>query len=157
MCTLCNLNALFACLTLCNPMDCSPPGSSVHGIFQVRILESVAISFPREIFPTHGSKLCLLDVLHWQVDYLQLSHLWSPWLYMCACMLSYLSCVQLFVTLWTIACQIPLSMGFSRPEYWSQPPFLLQGICPTHGSNQCLLGLQHGQVDFLSLSQLWSP
>ena len=31
----------------CNPMGCSPPGSSVHGIFQARILEQVAISFPR--------------------------------------------------------------------------------------------------------------
>ena len=31
--------ALQSCLTLCNPMDCSLPGSSVHGIFQVRILE----------------------------------------------------------------------------------------------------------------------
>ena len=34
-------------LTLCNPMDCSPPGSSVHGIIQVRILEWVAIPFSR--------------------------------------------------------------------------------------------------------------
>ena len=34
--------------TLCNPMDCSPPGSSVHGILQARILEWVAISFSRE-------------------------------------------------------------------------------------------------------------
>ena len=33
------------CPTLCNPMDCSPPASSVHGIFQARILEWVAISF----------------------------------------------------------------------------------------------------------------
>ena len=32
------------CLTLCDPMDCSPPGSSVHGISQARILEWVAIS-----------------------------------------------------------------------------------------------------------------
>ena len=36
--------------TFCNPMDCSPPGSSVHGILQARTLEWVAISF---IFPTH--------------------------------------------------------------------------------------------------------
>ena len=36
-----------SCLTLCDPMDCSPPGSSVHGILQARILEWVAISFPR--------------------------------------------------------------------------------------------------------------
>ena len=36
-----------SCLTLCNPMDCSLPGSSVHGIFQARILEWIAISFSR--------------------------------------------------------------------------------------------------------------
>ena len=35
------------CLTLCNTLDCSPPGSSVHGIFQPRILEWVAISSSR--------------------------------------------------------------------------------------------------------------
>ena len=34
-----------SCPTLCGPMDCSPPGSSVHGIFQIRILEWIAISF----------------------------------------------------------------------------------------------------------------
>ena len=37
-----------SCLTLCDPMDCSLPGSSVHGIFQARILEWVATSFSRE-------------------------------------------------------------------------------------------------------------
>ena len=36
-----------SCPTLCNPMDCSPPGSSVHGILQARIMEWVAISFSR--------------------------------------------------------------------------------------------------------------
>ena len=35
------------CLTFCDPLDCSPPGSSVHGILQARILEWVAISFSR--------------------------------------------------------------------------------------------------------------
>ena len=39
-----------------------------------------------------------------------------------SCMLSCFSCVQLFTTLWTIAPQVPLSMGFSRPEYWSGLP-----------------------------------
>ena len=33
------------CLTLSNPMDCSPPGSSVHGIFQARVLDWGAIAF----------------------------------------------------------------------------------------------------------------
>ena len=36
-----------SCLTLCGPMDCRPPGSSVHGILQARILEWVAIFFSR--------------------------------------------------------------------------------------------------------------
>ena len=35
------------CPTLCDPMDCSPPGSSIHGILQARVLEWVAISFSR--------------------------------------------------------------------------------------------------------------
>ena len=35
-------------MTLCDPMDCSPPGSSVHGISQTRILQQIAISFPKE-------------------------------------------------------------------------------------------------------------
>ena len=35
------------CLTLCDPMDCSPPGSSVHVIHQARILEWIDISFSR--------------------------------------------------------------------------------------------------------------
>ena len=45
---------------LCDPMHCSPPGSSVHGILQARILEWVAISFSRAIFPTQGSNPGLL-------------------------------------------------------------------------------------------------
>ena len=36
-----------SCATLCNPMDCSPPGSSVHGILQARILEWVAMPSSR--------------------------------------------------------------------------------------------------------------
>ena len=36
-----------SCLTLCKPMDCSPPGSSIYGILQARILEWVAIPFSR--------------------------------------------------------------------------------------------------------------
>ena len=37
------------CPTLCNPMDCSPPGSSVLGVSQARILEWVAISFSGDL------------------------------------------------------------------------------------------------------------
>ena len=63
------------CLTLCNPMDCSPSGSSVHGILQARILEWIAYAFLQGIFPTYGLNLC---ILHWQADSLPLSHLGSP-------------------------------------------------------------------------------
>ena len=56
------------CLTLCDPRDCSSPGPSVQGIFQARILESVAISFSR-IFLTQGLNLGLLHcrqiLYHW--------------------------------------------------------------------------------------------
>ena len=38
-----------SCLTLCDPMDCSPPGSSVHGALQARILEWIAIPFSSDI------------------------------------------------------------------------------------------------------------
>ena len=41
----CSCLATKLCLTLCDPMDCGPPVSSLHGIFQVKILEWVAISF----------------------------------------------------------------------------------------------------------------
>ena len=43
-----------SCLTVCDPMDCSLPVSSVHGILQARILEWVAISFSRARVPTPG-------------------------------------------------------------------------------------------------------
>ena len=39
-----------SCLTLCDPVDCSPPGSSLHGIFQARILEQVVISYSKGPF-----------------------------------------------------------------------------------------------------------
>ena len=50
-----------------------------------------------------------------------------------------LSHIQLFATPWTVACQAPLSTGFSRHEYWRELPFLLQGIFPTQGLNPGLL------------------
>ena len=46
MCFACVLSC-FSRVRLCDPMECSPPGSSVHGILQARILEWVAISFSR--------------------------------------------------------------------------------------------------------------
>ena len=45
-----------------------------------------------------------------------------------------LSCVHLFETLWTVDCQSPLSMGFSRQEYWSGLPFPSPGDLPNPGT-----------------------
>ena len=66
--------SLQSCLTLCNTMDCSPPGSSVHGILQAGILEQVAIPFSRgSSRPRDGT--CLLSLLHWQAGSLPLAPL----------------------------------------------------------------------------------
>ena len=63
--------------TLCDLMDCSLPGSSVHGISQARILKNWNIEYflLQGIFQTQGSNPSLL---HWQVDSLPLSHQGSP-------------------------------------------------------------------------------
>ena len=66
-----NAKLLQSCLTLCDPMDCSLPGSSVHGILQASILEWVAIPFLQGIFLTQGSNL---DLLHCRQILYHLSH-----------------------------------------------------------------------------------
>ena len=50
--------SLQSCLTLCDPVDCSPPGSSVHGILQARILEWVAISFSNACIHAKSLQSC---------------------------------------------------------------------------------------------------
>ena len=66
---------LQSCPTLYNPMDCSPPGSSVQEILQARILEWIAISFRG--FPDPGIEPICLHPLHWQVDFSPQHHLGS--------------------------------------------------------------------------------
>ena len=69
-------------------------------------------------------------------------------------MLCVLSHVQLFVAPWIVALQSPLSVEFSRQEYWSGCLFLLQGIFLSQESNTCFL---HSQTDSLPLHHLGSP
>ena len=64
-----------SCPILCDPMDCSPPGYSVHGILQARILEWIAIFLLQGIFLSQESNPHLL---HWQAYSLPLSHQGSP-------------------------------------------------------------------------------
>ena len=76
---------------------------------------------------------------------------------MCVCVLSPFSCVRLFATPWIVVRQAPLSMGFSRQEYWTgllcPPPGDLPdpGIKPASSVSPAL------QVDSLPLSHWGSP
>ena len=64
-------------LTLCDPLDCTLPGSSVHGNFQAKTLEWVAISSNRQ-FPNPEVNPHFLHLLPWQANSLPLCHLGSP-------------------------------------------------------------------------------
>ena len=66
-------------------------------------------------------------------------------------MLSCFSRAQPFATLWTVACQAPLSMEFSRQKYWEGCHALLQGIFLTQELNLSLLCLPYWQVRSLPL------
>ena len=65
--------------------------------------------------------------------------------------------VQLFATLWTMACQAPLSVRFSRRDHWSGLPCFLQGIFPAQRPNLSLLCLLHWQVGSLPLAPSVKP
>ena len=68
--------SLQSCPSLCDPMDCSLPGSSVHGISQARILEWIAMPSSRgSSWP--GDRTRLLGLLHWQAGSLPLSVTWT--------------------------------------------------------------------------------
>ena len=65
------------CLTLCDPMDCSPPGSSVHGILQARILGGLPSPLPWGL-PNSGIKTASPAIPALQTDSLLPSHWRSP-------------------------------------------------------------------------------
>ena len=113
------------CLTLCSPMDSSLSGSSVHGILQARILEWVIHSLlPGSSPPRDQTQVSCIAGRFFTIWAAREAHMFSY------CMLSLFSHVQLFVTSWTVAHQAPLSMGFSRQEYWSGLPFPSPGDLP---------------------------
>ena len=72
-----------------------------------------------------------------------------------ACVLSHFSCVQLFVTLWIVAYQAPLSMGFSRQEYWSGLPCCLPGHLPDLGIEPTSLMSPAFAGRVLTISAIW--
>ena len=132
ICSRCNANALppghiacvcakslWSCSSLCDPMDCSPPACSVHGILQARTLEWVAISFS-SVSSWPRDQTCL-----YCIDPTMIKHVGSPYvvLLLLLLLLSRFSCVRLCETPQTAAHQAPLSLGFSRQEHWSGLPF----------------------------------
>ena len=68
-----------SCPTLCDPMDCSPPGSSVHGGSPGKNTGVGCHFLLQGIFLTQGSNphLCLLCLLHGQVDFFTISATWE--------------------------------------------------------------------------------
>ena len=74
-----NMLTHFSCVQLCDLMDFSPPGSSIYGILQARVLERMDCHFLLQgIFPAQGLDLHILSLLHCHMDSLPLSHLGSP-------------------------------------------------------------------------------
>ena len=73
----------------------------------------------------------------------------EAFLIMCVCMLSHFSCVQLSVTLWIIALQALLSMGFAKQEYWSGLPCPSPGDLPNPGIKHSSLMSPHWQAGSL--------
>ena len=67
-----------SCLTFCNPMDCSPPGSSVCESFQARILETILANPSPGHLPDPGIKSMSPVSPPLQADSLTMRHLWSP-------------------------------------------------------------------------------
>ena len=109
-------------------MDCSLPGSSVHGLLRAIILEWVAIPFSRGsshpgIEPTSLTSYALAG------EFFTISATWESHFVPDAAATKSLSHVWLLVTPWTGAHQAPPSMGFSRQEYWSGVPSPSPYLC----------------------------
>ena len=104
--------------TLCNAMDCSPPGSSVYRILQARLLEWAGSSFFRRSSQprnwTQVSRTVARCFTDWAIQEAPLLHLRNH-------------------KMWNVACQPLLFMGFSREGYWSELPFSSPGDLPNLG------------------------
>ena len=107
--------SLQSCSTLCEPTDCSPPGSSVYGDSPSKSTGVGCHALLGEIFLTQGLNLYLLSLLHWQLGF-----------YHCHLVvvggLVAKTCPTLVIP-WTVAHQALLSLGGSRQECWSWLPF----------------------------------
>ena len=105
-------------------MDCRLPGSSVHRFSQASILEWIAIFILQGNLPDPGTEPASPTLAggFFTTD--------PPGKPFSSMKVKSLSRVQLFATPWIVAHQAPLSMGFSRQDYWSGVPFPSPGDLP---------------------------
>ena len=139
-----------SCLTLCNPMDCRPPGSSIHGIFQARILEWVVIRFSRGFSQSKDQtqvsciadrfftmsepseiikcKLQRLNLLIKQLDQIRVNiekKAGFVFPFICAPLTSASSILKARKSDLTIKCALESRYGDIGRGYWKQIPLLL--------------------------------
>ena len=113
----------YSCLE--NPKDGGARWAAVYGVTQSRT----------RLKRLSSSSILFVD--SWTVTLLCFVSLWILWFVcVCLCMCSVVSDSE---TPWTVACQAPLSMEFSRQEYWSRLPFPTPGDLPNPGINQLYL------------------
>ena len=145
-----------SCPTLSNPMDCSLPGFSVHGIFQARVLEWGAIASSPAAKETQLSGLCRHSS---SLTYYWLTISEERALTVC-CELCCCVCSVVSDSLQPRGLQparLLCPWDFPGKNIGVGCHFLHQGIFPTQGSNPHLQGLRYGQADSLPLQQLGSP
>ena len=126
------------CPTFCYPVEYSPPGSSICGIFQARILEWIAIFFSRGSSQPRDQTLISLgarvplkyhQTSFWNGDDLHFYRIYKIMLLL----FSHQVMSNSLQSPWTVARQTPLSMGFPRQEYWRGLPFSSLGDLPNPG------------------------
>ena len=154
-----------------------PPGSSFHGILQTRILERVVMpstrgssqecwsGLPRPPpgdLPDPGIEDASLaspalagGIFITGATWKALLALLDPFNNKCVC--DVLSCFQPLEILWTIDCQAPLSVGFSRQEYWGGLPFSSPEVLPNQESNLSLLHVLPWQMNSFTTEPFGKP
>ena len=127
----------FSCYVVsdsCNPLDCSPPSSSVHGISQARILEWVAFYLSRRSsWPRDWISICWTSMWILHHSAIREAHATNRSTFSSVSSVQSLSCVQFFATQWTAAHQAFLSIANS----WSL--FKLMSVELVMPSNHLIL------------------
>ena len=138
--------SLQSCPTLCDPVDGSPPGPAVPGIFQARVLEWVAIAF--SVIISRSIHIVANGII---------SFCFYDWVEYIYTVLGHANSLQWCPTVCnpgTVALQAPQSLGFPRQEHWSGLLFLSPGDLPHPGTEHASLkspALAGGFIPFFCL------